>query len=118
MALIDLPMLRESKTIKLPEDYEEITLNTVDKKKLETLNKVLSISKSSNNSTYTLWARYVIVGKGNGSGVELEAMLSFWLSWYVLPRGAQDGPECLCVSSHDKISQGQKVSLAPIYLGC
>lgn len=74
VALTCLPLLGEVNTIKLPEDQEETALDEADKKKLESLNKVLSDSKFPNKSTYASWARHFIIEMGIGSDVEFETM--------------------------------------------
>lgn len=84
MVLTCLPVFGEVNTIKLPKDSMEITLDEADKKKLKALNKALSESKSSNKSMYASWARHFIVGMGVGSDINFEAILAYWLSWYVL----------------------------------
>lgn len=42
-----------------------------------------------NNSTYASWMRYK-TRKEQNNDVELEAMLLYWLFWYVFPSGSQD----------------------------
>lgn len=72
MALICLPMFEEVKAIKLPRYSKENALDETDKKKLEALK-----SKSSNKSTYALWARHFDIGMGMRSVVEFEARLAY-----------------------------------------
>lgn len=55
------------------------------------MNEVLSESKHKNKSTYTTWVTYFTHGTGARSEIVLEAMLTYWLSWYVLPNGPEDG---------------------------
>lgn len=56
----------------MPDDAEEVALDKEDKRKLEALNKVLSESKTSNQSTYSF-------GTGAGPDIEFEITLSYCL---------------------------------------
>lgn len=91
VALNGLPVFWQAKTIRLFEDPEEIVPDEADKKKLEALKNAFSNSKSSSKSMYALQARHFIFWMETGNDIKFEAMLSYWLSWYVLPSGPEDG---------------------------
>lgn len=42
---------------------------------------------SSSKSTYASWIRYFDEGEESCSGLVLEALLAYWLSWFILPKG-------------------------------
>lgn len=65
----------------LSDDSCKIVLDKADNRKLEVLNNALSALKSSNKSTYALWARMFDTGVGRDIEIEFEAILSYWLSW-------------------------------------
>lgn len=48
---------------------------------------------------------------GIASKVVLEAMLAFWLSWYVLPRRPEDGINSYVFSLAIRLTKGGKVAL-------
>lgn len=52
----------------------KINLDNADNQKLEAL--ILFGAKPSNKSTYALWVRHFDIGRGKGSEIEFEAMLS------------------------------------------
>lgn len=85
-----LPVFGEVKIINLFGNSGKIILNKEDNQKLEALN-ALSESKSSNKSTHASWVRHFSIGMGTGSGIEFEAMLLYWLLWYVFPSRPEDG---------------------------
>lgn len=64
MVLIGLSMFGDVRTIKLPDDVEEVALDEEGKRKLEALNKALSESNSTNKSTYFSCVRYFFYGVG------------------------------------------------------
>lgn len=82
--MTSLPLFGKVRITKLPDDVEEVGLDEEGKIKLEALNKALSDSKTSNNSSYASWVGILLMARV-GSDIEFEAMLSYWLSWYVLP---------------------------------
>lgn len=51
------------------------------------------------------------------SGIVLEAMLAFWVSWYVLPSGPQDGIHPYVFPLAIKLSKVEQLALALIFLG-
>lgn len=49
--------------------------------------------------------------------MKLKAMLSFWLSWYVLSSGPEDSINAYVFPMAIRLARGEKVALAPIFLG-
>lgn len=68
-----------------------IILDETGEKKLEAVTIAYSGSKTSNKSTHNSWLSYFETGKRWNSEIKLEAMLSYWLSWYILLSGPKDG---------------------------
>lgn len=64
-----------------------IVLDEGNKMKLDFLNEVLFVPRPSGKVTYTMWIRYFKIGKGKNSGHHVQAMVAYWLSWFVLPTG-------------------------------
>lgn len=85
--------------------------------RLVLLNEALSNSKHKGKSTYNTWVSYFMDGPGAASEVVLEAMLAFWLSWYVLPSGPKDGINPFVFPLAIRLSKGERLVLAPIFLG-
>lgn len=83
VVLTGLPIFRETRAIKLPEETDEITLGAEGEKKLEALNNALTYSKSKNKSTYSSWIKFFMYRAGARSRIKLEPILAYWLSWYV-----------------------------------
>lgn len=77
-----LHIFEEARTIKLL-GYWEVALDEEVKRNVEALNNAVSESKTYNKAFY-LWCR----GRGD---MEFDAMLSYWLQWYVLPSDPEGG---------------------------
>lgn len=70
----------------------KVTLSGGDQKKVEFLSKSLSMSKYlTNKETYLLWEKYFKEGKGRNSQFKIEAILAYWLSYFVFPSQLEDG---------------------------
>lgn len=74
-----------------------VVRNEEDKEKLKLKNEYFSGSRSLGKGTYASWIHYFKTRKGGGGGegggnssYQIEAMLSYWLSWVVLPNGLED----------------------------
>lgn len=50
----------------------------------------MASSKTSKKSTYASWIRYFDEGEGNQGALVLDVLLSYWLSWFVLPIRLED----------------------------
>lgn len=61
-----------------------------DEEKLHYLVFVIAASKTFVKSTYAMWLRYFDESEGSQSGMVVEALLSYWLSWFVLLSGLED----------------------------
>lgn len=81
------------------------------------LNEVLTNPKHKGKSTYNTWVTYFTEGPGTASEVRLEAMLVLWLSWYILPSGPEDEINSFVFSLAIRLGKGEKIALAPIFLG-
>lgn len=88
MALTCLPMFGEVKVSSFL-DILKKSFDEADKKELEMLNMAIPRSKSSKKSTYASLARYLDFRMEIGNDIEFEAMLAYWLSWYVLPSSSE-----------------------------
>lgn len=55
-------------------------------------------------------------GAGVKSDIEFEALVSYWLSWYVLPTGPEDGISLYVFPLVIRLPKGQTCT-ALIYLG-
>lgn len=69
----------------MSEDSDEIALYTEGERNLGALNRALFESKTKDKSAYSSWVRYFTHRVGVKSDIKFEAMLSYWLSWYILP---------------------------------
>lgn len=56
-------------------------------------------------------------GAGAESEIVLEAMLSYWLSWYALPTGRADGINPYVSPLAIRLVRGEKLAMTPIFLG-
>lgn len=54
---------------------------------------------------------------GANTDVEFEAMLSYWLSWYILLRSPEDSLSSYGFPIAIKLDKGERLALVPIYLG-
>lgn len=116
MVSTGLPMFGEARTVKLSDDVEEFPLHEEGKRKLEALNKALSESKLQ-TKVYTPRGEILTYGAGAGSDIEFEAMLSYWLSWYILPDGPEESLNAYIYPLAIRLARGDRLTLAPIYLG-
>lgn len=73
-------------------------------------------SKVKDKGTYISWVNYFTEGIWIKTEVVLEVMLAFWLSWYILPSGPEDGIHPYVFFLAVKLAKGEKLSLAPIFL--
>lgn len=110
--LTGLSIFGESRAIAMPRDLD-VKLDEEGEIRLGLLNEALSDSKHKGKSTYTTWANYFTEGPGAVSEVRLEAMLSFWLSWYVLPSGPEDGINAYVFLIANPIGEGREGSPCP-----
>lgn len=60
--------------------------------------------------------RYSNEGKGRRSGLVLEPLLAYWLYWFVLPGGPEDGLNSYVFPLVILLTKERKVALVPIYL--
>lgn len=60
---------------------------------------------------------YFTQGAGATSEIVLDAMLSYWLSWYVLLSGPEDGINSYIFPLAIRLAKGKSLALAPIFLG-
>lgn len=51
------------------------------------------------------------------SGLVLEALLAYWLSWFIIPSGPGDGLSGYVLPLVILLEKGEKLTLAPLYLG-
>lgn len=57
------------------------------------------------------------MGEGIRIGLALEATLVYWLSWVIFPSGPGDNLNGYVFPLAILLAKGEKVALAPIYLG-
>lgn len=89
VVLTGLPVSGEVQAIDISDD-SSAKLDVDGEIRLTLLNEALNASKHKGKSTYNTWVSFFTSGPGIASEVRVEAMLSFWLSWYVLPSGPED----------------------------
>lgn len=76
----------------------------------------MSNSKSSNKSIYSSEARNFIIDVGAGSDVEFDAMVLYWLSWYVLSSDPDYSLNFYMFPLLIRLTKGERLALMPIYL--
>lgn len=76
IVLTGLALVGEVRTIKLPNNSEEIASDGEGERKLEAMNNALSESKIKSKSSYSTWVRYFMYGACVKSYIEFEAMLA------------------------------------------
>lgn len=113
--LTSLTLLGEAKTVMMIGSSEPI-LDDGDEARLIILNEALSDSKVKDKSTYTTWINYLTEGVGAKTKVVLETMLAFYLSWYILPSGPEDGIYPYVFPLAVKLVNSEQLALAPIFL--
>lgn len=115
VVLIGLPVFGEVEAIAISND-SSVKLDDEGEIRLSLLNEALVASKHKGKSTYNSWVSFFTSGPGEANEVKVEAMLSFWLSWYVLPSGPEDGINAFVFPLAIRLARGEKVALAPIFL--
>lgn len=73
-----------------------IVLSEEEERTLQLLNVAL---RESNKSTYTSWIKYFRDSEGRQKGVAVEALLSYWLSWSIIPNEPKDRIKYICLPS-------------------
>lgn len=64
---------------------------SINQEKLKFLKNALSNSRASaNKATYTTWFCYFETQKGKNHPYQVEAMLSYWFSYYIFPGAPED----------------------------
>lgn len=114
--LVGLLLFGESRAVDASGE-PAIKLDTESELRLILLNEVLTKSKHKGKSTYNTWVTYFTEGLGTASEVRLEAMLVLWLSLYILPSGPEDEINSFVFSLAIRLGKGEKIALAPIFLG-
>lgn len=116
IVLTSLPVLGESRPIKMSEDVNRVSLDAEGEKKLELLNRALIDSKYKGKSTCTTWA---IFNKRTG-GKEWGRAWGHARLLAVLVRshsGPKDGLNPYSFPLAIRLGRGEKLVLAPIFLG-
>lgn len=116
VVLMGLPVFGEVQAVSIADD-SSVSLDVDGEIRLTLLNEALVASKHKGKSTYSTWVGFFTNGPGVASEVRVEAMLSFWLSWYVLPSGPEDGLNAFVFPLAIRLARGEKIALAPIFLG-
>lgn len=112
VVLTGLPVFGEVQAINVADD-SSAGLDVDGEIRLTLLSEALVASKHKGKSTYSTWVSFFTSGPGVASEVRIEAMLSFWLSWYILPSGPEDGLNAFVFP----LARGEKVALSSIFLG-
>lgn len=89
VVLTGLPVFVEVQAMAIS-DESSTMLDDEGEIRLSLLNKALTASKHKGKSTCNTWFNFSTSGPRVASEVRVEVMLSFWLSWYVLPSGPED----------------------------
>lgn len=100
----------------MPES-SEVVLDAEDKVRRILQNEALFDSNTKGKSTYTTCVSYFTEGAGVKTSIVLEAMVAFWLSWYVLPCGLEDEIHPYVFSLAVKLAKGEQLAPALIFLG-
>lgn len=114
VVLTGLPVFGEVQAIAISDD-SSTKLDDEGVIRLSLLDEALTASKHK-GSTYNSFS-FFSSGPGAASEVKVEAMLSFWLSWYVLTSGPEDGINAFVFPLAIHLARGEKVALASIFLG-
>lgn len=109
VVLTGLPVFGDSKTVAMPDD-SSTKLDEEGKIRLGLLNEALTASKHKGKSPYNLWVSFFTDRPIGVSEVRVEAMLSFWLSWHVLPSGPKDGINAYVFPLSNSSGKGRKCS--------
>lgn len=95
----------------------EVVLEGEYKVKLPCLTSAMSASSTSGKLKYATCLRFFNEGDGSLSGCIMEAYLAYWLSWFVLPSGLEDGLNPYVFPMTIWLAKGEKLALAPLFLG-
>lgn len=114
VVLIGLPVFGEVQANNIS-DNSSVGLDVDGEIRLTLLNEALTASKHKGKSTYNTWVSFFTSGPGVANEVKVEAVLSFWLSWYVLPSGPEDGINAFVFPLSIRLARGEKVALTPIF---
>lgn len=87
------------------------------RKRLKYLTSAMTASTTFAKSTYATRAHFFDEGDDNRSDYVVEALLVYWLSWYVLPSGPGDGLNQYVFPLSILLTKGEKLALSPLYLG-
>lgn len=93
----------------MPEGFDNVALDAEGERILGLLGTALSESKYKNKSIYTTWLTYFTRGAGEKSKIDFEAMLTYWLSWYVLASDPEDGLNPYVFSLANRCARGEKL---------
>lgn len=85
-----------------------------DEKTLQYLTSALLSPRTLSKFIYASWIRCFEEGEGREGGLVVEALLPYYLSWFILPRGPEDGITFL-FSQWLSSSQKERLALAPLY---
>lgn len=107
VVLIDLPVFGDVQAIAISDD-SSTKLDDEGEIRLNLLNEALTTSKHKGKSTYNSWVSFFTKGSGAASEVKAGAMLSFWLSWYVLSSGPEDGINAFVFPLAIRVARGKK----------
>lgn len=67
-------------------------------------------------SIYSTWMRYLDEGEGSWSDYMVEAFLTYWLSWYILPSQLEDGLNQYMFLPIHQVVKGSEFTLGTLYL--
>lgn len=81
------------------------------------MNQALSASKSSEKATYASWSQYFDTEKRKDCGLDIEALLAYWISWFLLPSELEDGLKNSVFPLAILLGKGKRSTLAPLYFG-
>lgn len=84
---------------------------------MDFLNKAIFDSGSfAIKATYVTWIQYFETGRGKNTKCKDEAMLYFWLPYFVSPSDLEDGPNSFVIPLAILLASGKRLSLTPLYL--
>lgn len=68
-------------------------------------------------SSYSSWTHYFDEGEGSHNGLIMEALSTYWLSWFIFLSALEDVLKDYIFPLTILLAKGKNVALAPIYLG-
>lgn len=93
-----------------------VVLGEEDEESNKRVTSAMALANLCGKSTCASW-RYFGEGEGSQGGLLLEALLSYWLSWFIFSSGPDDGlTDCVLLLAIS-LTNGKRLALAVVFLG-